>query len=129
MNDLEEYIAMSRELRTDGGQHLDRLSVDEVLKLLQQCQRREILRHLRDAPGREHSLDDVAAYLESVERSMTTTAPGRDHVLSAIVHVHAPKLEDAGLVDVNPATRTLHYYPNERVEALLDYVDEWADEY
>lgn len=118
---------MQRKTLEDGGQRGEQLSTDQILELLGQYQRREIIRQLRDSPGRDHSIDDVVAYLESIERSRNTTVPGENHLLSVIVHIHAPKLEEAGLVDFDVPSRDLHYYPNERVEEMLDCIDEWDE--
>lgn len=120
---------MMREMVQDGGSELDELSADQVLELLGQYQRREILRQLRDSPGQNHSIDDLVAYLQSIERRRTTPIPGDNHLLSVIVHIHGPKLEEAGLVDIDTPSGQLRYHPNERVEEMLDYIDEWAAEY
>lgn len=113
----------------DGGRGGDDLPVDQIIELLGQYQRREIVRQLRDAPGEEHSVDDVVAYLQAVERDRSGAAPGKDHLLSVFVHIHGPKLEEAGLIDYDLPSRDVRYYPDERVEELLDQIDEWVEEF
>lgn len=113
----------------DGGQEEGELSLDQILELLGQYQRREIIRQLRDSPGRNHSIDDIVEYLEAVERERSTSVPGEDHLLSVIIHIHGPKLEEAGLIDYSVPGRNIHYYPNERVETFLDRIDEWEAEF
>ena len=120
---------MSQKTLGDGGRSGGQLSTDQVLELLGQYQRREIIRHLRNSTDQHHSLDEVVAYLESVERNRTTAVPGQDHLLSVFVHIHGPKLEEAGLIDFDIPGRELQYYPDERVEEMLDCIDEWLEEY
>ena len=116
---------MAEKTLEDGGRSGADLSTDQVLELVGQYQRREIIRQLRDSPGRVHSIDDVVAYLESIERGRNATVPGENYLLSVIVHIHAPKLEEAGLVDFDLTSRELRYYPDERVESMLDCIDDW----
>lgn len=120
---------MPQKTLEDGGRSGEHLSTDQILELLGQYQRREIIRQLRDSSSRDHSIDDLVAYLESIERNRTTTVPGQDHLLSVFVHIHGPKLEEAGLIDIDVPSRDLQYYPNERVEELLDCIDEWDEEH
>lgn len=119
---------MRAEVLHDGGRADDSLSTDRILELIGQYQRRAIIRRLRDAPGRDHSIDDVVEFLEDVERQRDGEVPGEDHLLSLLVHIHGPKLEAAGLIDYDVPEREIHYYPDERVEGLLDRIEEWADE-
>jgi len=120
---------MPQKALRDGGRDGTDLSTDQILELLGQYQRREIVRHLRNSPDEGSSLDDLVAYLESVERERTTSVPGQNHLLSVVVHIHGPKLEAAGLIDFDVPGRELRYYPDERVEGMLDCIDEWAEEY
>ena len=120
---------MPQRTSDDGGRGGDDLPVDQVLELLGQYQRREIVRQLRNAPGQTHSVDDLMEYLEAVDRQRSGEAPGKDHLLSVFVHIHGPKLEDAGLVDYDMHSRDVRYYPDERVEAMLDLIDDWVEEF
>lgn len=104
-----------------------RLSLDQILELLGQYQRRAIVRHLRDSPARATPIDEVVDFLADLERERTGEAPGEDHLLSVLMHIHGPKLEEAGLVDYDVPDRDIWYYPNERVETLLDRIEEWEE--
>ena len=119
---------MPQKTLQDGGRGGEELSADQILEVVGQYQRREILRHLRTTPDRDHSLNELVSYLESVERQRTTTVPGQDHLLSVFVHIHGPKLEEAGLVEFDVSSRDLQYYPDERVEGMLDCIDERLEE-
>lgn len=120
---------MPQQTSSDGGRNDDHLSLDQVLELLGQYQRREILRQLRNEPDREHSIDELVAYLVSIERKRNAKVPGEDHLLSVIVHIHGPKLQEAGLIDYNARDMDVRYYPDERVEAFLDRIDEWDEKF
>jgi DNA-binding transcriptional ArsR family regulator len=106
----------------------DELSLDFILELLSHYQRREIIRHLRDSPGQLHSLDEIVSHLSQLEREQTGAVPGEDHLLAVIVHIHGPKLQEAGLCDYDIRSRELRYMPNEAVERVLDMLDELAED-
>lgn len=114
----------------DGGSGSDdgSVSVDRVLELLSQYQRREMIRFLRESSDRVQSLDDVIDHLANAEKERFGTTPGRDHLLSVIVHIHGPKLEEAGLLEYDVRRGEIRYMPNERIERFLDRIDELADE-
>ena len=113
---------MPSDARTDDAGGRDR-SVDEMLEILSNYQRRAIVRHLRDSPGHVHSIDEVIAHLREIEQGKQGGPPGEDHLLSVLVHVHGPKLEESGLVDYDVPTREIRYYPNERFERLLSRIE------
>lgn len=104
------------------------LSLDFILELLSHHHRREIIRHLRDSPGQVHSLDEVVGHLARLERDRSGSVPGKDHILSVIVHIHGPKLQEAGLVDYDVRSREIRYQPNEAVEEVLAELDQLAAE-
>jgi hypothetical protein len=119
---------MTGATRSDGDGRGESLSLDAILELLSQYQRREMIRHLRDAPGNVHSVDELVAHLADVERRRPGDSPGEDHLLSVLVHIHGPKLEAAGLIDYDLPSREVRYHPNERIERALDLIDELDEE-
>lgn len=119
---------MAGGVRGDGGDGDPSLSVDEMLELVSNYQRRAILRHLRDTPGHVHSLDALITHLKDVERERHGEAPGDDHLLAIFVHVHGPKLEQAGLLDYDVAQGEVHYLPHELIEPLLERIETIADD-
>lgn len=104
-------------------------ALDEILDVLSHYQRRSIIQHLRDAEGRRHALDEVITNLQDVERQAHGEAPGEDHLLSHLVHVHGPKLDDAGLIDYDVESRVVWYHPNEKYEQLLEQIETTAEEF
>lgn len=124
---MSEHITV--ELHADGGCRTSYGSLDEILEILSHYQRRSIIRHLRDAPGRRHTIDEVVAHLQAVEREMHGETPDEDHLLSLLVHVHGPKLDDAGLVDYDVPSREIRYHPNETYEQLLERIEATAEQF
>lgn len=117
---------MDVEVRSDGGENQQ--SLDAILELLSQYQRRAMIRYLRDAPENVVSIDDILDRLEQLERAHDGESPGENHLLSVLVHIHGPKLEEAGLIEYDVRSREIRYYPNERVEFVLEKIDEVAEE-
>ena len=117
---------MRWEIRSDGGD--DRQSLDAILELLSQYQRRTMIRYLSDATDNVVSIDDIIDHLEQIERERAGESPGEDHLLSVLVHIHGPKLEEAGLIEYDVRSRELRYYPNERVETVLERIEDVADD-
>lgn len=97
----------------------EQLSVDEILEVLCVSQRRELLRFLRDSNRREHSLQTVIDHL----RQASVESVGREYLLTVLAHVHAPILEDAGLIEYDVSDRVVRYHPNERLEHALARIE------
>lgn len=98
--------------RRDGGPPERSLSADDILEVLSNYQRRAIIQHLRNSPGQVHSIDEVIDHLKDLERQEHNQSPGEDHLLSVLVHIHGPKLDEAGLIDYDVPTREIRYYPD-----------------
>lgn len=120
---------MTGSLHSDGGRRERFGSLDELLEILSNYQRRSIIQHLRDTPGHLHSIDEVVRHLQDLERSKHGEAPGEDHLLSILVHVHGPKLDNAGLVDYDIPSREIRYHPNETCERVLEQIETTAEEF
>lgn len=99
-------------------------SLDAILELLSQYQRREIIRFLHQADDDEYGIDRVLDHLAHVEERRTGEVPGEDHLLSVLVHVHGPKLEEAGVLDYDGKHRRIRYYPDDRIELALERIEE-----
>lgn len=114
---------MSWTLRSDGGSSEQYLSLDDVLELLSNYQRRAIISYLRDSSGHVHSITDVVNHLRKVEREQHGTGPGEDHLLSVLVHVHCPKLQELGIAEYDATSMEIRYYPTEKVERMMEVID------
>lgn len=117
-----------RVLRRDGGSQEKDLSVDDILEVLSNHQRRAMIQHLRDTPGHVHSIDEIINHLKDLERRNHGHSPGEDHLLSVLVHIHGPKLDEAGFIDYDIPSREIRYYPNEKVKRILEQLETVIEE-
>ncbi|ADB63572.1 hypothetical protein Htur_4803 (plasmid) [Haloterrigena turkmenica DSM 5511] len=101
------------------------LSVDAVFELLASNQRRDMLHVLRDDPEKTATVTELITHLMDQEAQRTGTRPGRDQLEMTVHHIHLPKLTDAGIVEYDARSQELRYWPDKRLEALLDYISEW----
>lgn len=114
---------MSDQVTVDGGRSEEELSLDLILELLSQYQRREIIRYLHDSPGQDHALDELIAHLADLECKRDGEVPGSDHLLSVLVHIHGPKLQEAGMITYDVEDGVVRYHPDERVEQILEEIE------
>lgn len=103
--------------RSDGG-----ASIDVILGVLANRRRRNLLEYLRDRS--RATVDDLIDHLqerESVgELEAGRDGPSRDDVELTLVHIHLPKLADAGAIEYDERNREVRYRGDERLDALLD---------
>lgn len=98
------------------------LSLDAILDLLADHQRREILQCLVESADQTATMGEIADRLISVESERTGKRPGRDQVEVRIHHTHLPKLTEAGVVEYDARTQELRYWQNTRLEDILEFV-------
>ena len=89
-----------------------------------QSQRRAILRYLSEQENQVCSLEALIDHLIAVERERTDEVPGEDFILSLLVHIHAPKLEEAGLVNYDIPEQEIEYLADEKFERFLAQIDD-----
>lgn len=92
--------------------------IDDLLTSLADWRRRAVLRHLaaRDDAG--------PVVIEAVAAAVAPDAADEERLRVRLHHRHLPALDDAGLVEYDPASRTVRYRRDERVETLLALLDE-----
>lgn len=120
---------MSERAESNGDPEGDPLSLDEILELLSNYQRRAIVGHLRDTPDDVNTIEAVIDFLRELERDRRGEPPGEDYLVSVLIHVHGPKLSEAGLVDYDVSSGGIRYHPNERVELALERIESIAAEF
>lgn len=112
----------------DGGAFESR-SIDAVLEVLSHYQRREILRHCSDGPKNRVSVQQLIGHLKEEEAKRTGEEPGTGHLQSVLMHVHGPKLSEAGLIEYDVENQYIEYLPDEQVETALKYIQSIEDEW
>lgn len=110
---------------TDAEIQQSTLSVDAILELLAAAQRRDMLRYLRDQSDHTATVDELIAHVVGCETRRTGNRPGRDQIEMAFHHIHLSKLADAGVIEYDPRSQGLRYWPNDQLEDLLDYITDW----
>lgn len=92
------------------------LSADTTFSLLADGQRRRVLAYLSEMQGETADVGDLAEHVaDEVDRR---------RALTALYHVHLPKLADAGVVEYDRRSETVRYTGDPSVEATLDAVSD-----
>ncbi|WP_231188263.1 hypothetical protein [Haladaptatus sp. DYF46] len=94
-----------------------RCSLDELLKLLADSERRQILTYLLEDADRPIPLEALLEELRSDGSTDPTQA--RERLLIRLHHIHLPKLADYGVIEYNASLQLISYTEHPRIEALL----------
>lgn len=100
------------------------LSMDAVLELLADRRRRELLERLFSQPSETTTIDELVEHLMDRESEARNERPARDSIEIKLLHVHLPKLADAGILEYDERSREVRYRANDRLEAWLERVRE-----
>lgn len=95
-------------------------SLDRVLDLVADRNRRQAIQHLRHESKGNTSIDDLVDAVGnggSVNDDQTTDP---EHLALQFYHSHLPMLAEHGVVEFDPERRAVRYQPDERVETVLD---------
>lgn len=102
--------------------HTTNIETEEVLRLVADEDRRHVIAALVDHPENVMSLGDLAGQVD-VGPSPSATGPQlADRSRAALHHDHLPRLDDAGLIEFDTRSDTVRYYPDDRVERLVEFV-------
>lgn len=112
---------------TDRASDADRLSLDEIHRLLSNSRRRHALSLLRTRAGEGVDFDRLVESVAEQERPDPGPETHRDRVEMDLHHVHLPKLVDADVVGYDPVDRTVRYESRGELEAMLDGTDTSED--
>lgn len=96
-------------------------SLDVVFDVLANQRRRFVLYHLHDSTDGIATIDEIAAYVASLEESDAEPAEHRLHVVTSLQHMHLPKLEDAGVVEYDQRSETVRYWRQPSLEEWLEH--------
>ncbi|WP_435157922.1 DUF7344 domain-containing protein [Haladaptatus sp. DFWS20] len=100
-----------------------RCSLDELLKLVADPQRRQILRYLianADQPvPLEALVEHLGTHIPGDAPTDTPDATDRERLLIQLHHLQLPKLADYGIIEYNSSFQLVSYTEQPRIEALL----------
>lgn len=111
-------------LESDEDVHEVSLSVDAILSLLANHQRRDLLQYFLDVPDRTATVDECISHLLERCEERTGERPAHDRIEAALYHIHIPKLVEAGVVEYDARSRDLRYRGHERLEEWLARIRE-----
>ncbi|WP_415381591.1 ArsR family transcriptional regulator [Halosimplex sp. TS25] len=120
----ETQTDSGRESGTDEEHYAASLSVDAVLSLLADHQRRDLLRHLIDSNEQTASLDECVRHLLQREQTRFGECPGHEQIETALHHIHMPKLEEAGILEYDSRSRQYRYRGHDQLEAWLERIED-----
>ena len=100
------------------------LSIDAILELLSERERRKLLEYLIEAEGDTATVEGLIDYLVEDEATRTGEIPSRARFKTSLYHIHLPKLADAGLLDYDPRSREVRYYGDSQLEEWLEQIIE-----
>lgn len=105
-----------REVFTRSGDDTD---LDTVFDLLGDQRRRLLLRFFYVNQFEAAAFDEVVSYIRRWESRMDRRSPPEGDVELSLVHNHLPRLESAGIVEVDRPTATIEYNGSESLERIL----------
>lgn len=94
-------------------------SVDELLRAIANHERRALMSHRHAEPTETLPLDSLVN-----QRTVATTTCELD-LRIRLHHVHLPELDDAGIIDSDPATQTITYHGRPILEVLFDIIERY----
>jgi DNA-binding transcriptional ArsR family regulator len=100
------------------------LSVDALLDVLADADRRYLVDYLRDQSDHTASFEAAAKHVITEVAREQGVQPNHDDVQVALHHHHLPKLADAGIVEYDIRSQTIRYHSDERLETLFDRIKE-----
>lgn len=95
-------------------------SLDLVFDLLADQRRRYALYYLYDSTDGVATVDEIADHVVSLEDQCQVDDP-QSHVITALQHVHLPKLEDAGVLEHDTRSQTVRYWSQPSLEEWLEH--------
>lgn len=102
-------------------------SLDLVFDLLADRRRRYALYYLYDQPDGVATIEEVTNHVVALEtreagpKQGPTISERKRSVRVELQHVHLPKLEDAGVLDIDQRSETLRYWTQPSLEEWLEH--------
>ncbi|ELY44590.1 DUF7344 domain-containing protein [Natronorubrum sulfidifaciens] len=104
------------QIRAEDGSTRCPCATDDILRLLADTRRREIITTLE-------SCDDDRMSLPRLRSQSTTGHADPDSWHRAIHHIHLPMLDDHGLIDYDSEAEHIRYYHCEQVTTALEALE------
>lgn len=120
-SDGEQGSDGDRDTEEDSHQTPE-LSLDAVLNILSQRERRSTLNYLVDSSEEVVPIDEVVEQIVQAESERIDKLPNRDHLELSLHHIHLPKLTEAGLLDYDSRSQQIRYKGNKQIERWLKYI-------
>ncbi|WP_227380896.1 DUF7344 domain-containing protein [Haladaptatus halobius] len=90
-------------------------TLETACDLLADTHRRTILQYLNDQETDVATVDELATHVHAEVEAV----PDPDHARTALVHMHVPKLADAGVIEYDQHDETVQYQDEPLLEAIL----------
>ena len=98
------------------------LSIDTVLELLSECERRKLLEYLIEGEDDTATVEELLDHLVDDEADRTGEIPSRARFKTSLYHVHLPKLANAGILDYDSRSRQVRYYGHAQLETWIERI-------
>lgn len=95
-------------------------SLDTVLGLVADRDRRQAIQHLRHEADGDTSVDDLVDAVADGRSDGNDQTTHPERLAIQLYHTHLPKLAEYGVVEFDPGRRAVRYRADEQVERVLD---------
>lgn len=96
---------------------MDDSRFDEILRLLADQYRRQIIYTLQQSPEAEVSFDGL---IDALHQSPTTEGVPRERLAIQAHHNHLPKLHELSVIEYDPDSNLVRYTPDHQFEDLVE---------
>lgn len=96
-------------------------SLDQVFDLLADRRRRYALYYLYDTTDGVATVGELADHVMALEDESAEPEDRRLAVLTALEHVHLPKLEDAGVLEYDKRSSSIRYWGQPSLDEWLEH--------
>lgn len=98
------------------------LSLDALLEILSNEERRYLVEYLIESSDEIHSYEDTLNYIARQVAIRRGEQPNTEDIEVALHHHHLPKLANAGVIEYDMRTETIQYQTTDRLEEAYDRV-------
>lgn len=99
-------------------------SIYEIIAVLDQPIRREILQYFSEGSDQEAYVGELVEYLSDKD-SQTSQPSGDDRIALRLHHVDLPKLAETGVIDYDPNEQLVRYEGDPSLERYLNVL-QWG---